>query len=234
MVDVAFDGEEQVVASGVVPVSRAGAHDPDASGHELVGLLRARERGAVVGTDEHDSRSGALRSVASVREAPAAEECVVGEELVAVVGRTGGEVDFDQQVEGELQRFDPEFEREVGLDLGERLELEVDDRLPVGDLDLVERDRVPALALAGLGDRVAAGRVAGCAPPVGGRVADGAVELDRPGECVEVVREPAGVGLLDRLPFAFRGDRRGGLALLRDLEAAAGQRVQQRRFAVVG
>ena len=41
--------------------------------------------------------------------------------------------------------FDAELEREVGLDLGERLELEVDDRLPVGDRDLVERDRVPAL-----------------------------------------------------------------------------------------
>ena len=65
-------------------------------------------------------------------------------------------------------------------------------------------------------------------------VAGGAVELDRPAERVEVVREPAGVGLLDGLPLAFGGDRRGGLALLRDLEAAAGQRVQQRRFAVVG
>ena len=93
---------------------------------------------------------------------------------------------------------------------------------------------MPALSGADLRDRVAARRVAGGAPAVGGRVADGAVELDRPRERVEVVREPAGVGLLDRLPFAFGGDRRGGLALLRDLEAAAGQRVQQRRLAVVG
>ena len=234
MVDVGLDGEEQVVAPGVVPVLRGGAHDPDPSGHQLVGLPRARERGMAVGADEHDGGTGALGSVAGVGEAPAAEERVVGEELLAVVGGAGGEVDLDEQVEGELQRFDAELEREVGLDLGERLELEVDDRLPVGDRDLVERDRVPALALADLGDRVAAGGVAGCAPAVGGRVADGAVELDRPAERVEVVREPAGVGLLDRLPFAFRGDRRGGLALLRDLEAAAGQRVQQRRFAVVG
>ena len=165
----AFDGEEQVVASGVVPVLRGGAHDPDPSGHQLVGLPRARERGMVVRADEHDSGAGALGSVAGVGEAPAAEECVVGEELLAVVGGAGGEVDLDEQVEGELQRFDAELEREVGLDLGERLELEVDDRLPVGDRDLVERDRVPALALADLGDGVAAGGVAGCAPAVGGQ-----------------------------------------------------------------
>ena len=142
---------------------------------------------------------------------------------------------FDEQVEGELQRFDAELEREVGFDLGERLELDVDDRLPVGDRDLVERDRVPALPVADLGDGVAAGGVAGCAPAVGGHVADGAVELDRPAERVEVVREPAGVGLLDRPPFASSGRSPGaGSRCLRDLEAAAGQRVQQRRFAVVG
>ena len=147
----------------------------------------------------------ALGSVAWVGEAPAAEERVVGEELVAVVGGPGGEVDLDEQVEGELQRFDAELEREVGLDLGERLELEVDDRLSVGDGDLVERDRVAALARADLGDGVAAGGVAGGAPAVGGEVADGAVELDRPAERVQVVREPAGVGLLDRLAIRAWG-----------------------------
>ena len=162
----------------------------------------------VVRADKDDSGTGALGSVPGVGEAPAAEERVVGEELVAVVGGAGGEVDLDEQVEGELRRFDAELEREVGLDLGERLELEVDDRLPVRDRDLVERDRVTALSLADLGDRVSAGGVAGCAPAVGGRVARGAVELDRPAERVEVVREPGGVGLLDRLPFPFGGDRR--------------------------
>ena len=206
---------------------------PIRAGHQFVGLAGARERGVVVRADEHDRGAGALGSVARVREAPAAEERVVGEELVAVVGGAGGEVDLDEQVEGELQRFDAELEREVGLDLGEGLELEVDDRLPVGDRDLVERDRVPALPGADLRDGVAAGGVAGGAPAVGGQLADGAVELDRPAERVQVVREPRGVGLLDRPPFALGRDRRRGLALLGDLEPAAGQRVQQRRFAVV-
>ena len=233
VVDVGLDGEEQVVAAGVVPVLGGRAHDPDPAGHQLVCLSRAGERGVVVGAHEHDRGPGALGSVAGVGEAPAAQERVVGEELLAVVGGAGGEVDLDEQVEGELQRFDAELEREVGLDLGERLELEVDDRLPVGDRDLVERDRVAALAGADLGDRVAAGGVAGGAPAVGRDVADGAVELDRPAERVQVVREPAGARLLDRPPFALGGDRRRGLALLRDLEAAAGQRVEQRRFAVV-
>jgi len=127
----------------------------------------------VVRADEQDGGTGALGSVAWVGECPAAEERVVGEELLAVVGRAGGEVDLDEQVECKLQRFDVDFEREVEFDLGERLELEVDDRLPVGDRDLVERDRVPALSLADLGDGVAAGGVAGGAPAVGGQVADG-------------------------------------------------------------
>ena len=201
-VDVALDGEEEVVAPGVVPVLGGRAHDPDPAGHQLIGLTRARERGVVVRAHEHDRGPGALGSVAGVREAPAAQECVVGEELLAVVGGASGEVDLDQQVERELQRFDAELEREVGLDLGERLQLDVDDRLPVGDLDLVERDRVPALAGADLRDGVAAGRVAGCAPAVCRELADGAVELDRPAERVQVMREPASVGLLDRSPFA--------------------------------
>ena len=212
VVDVGLDGEEQVVASGVVPVLGRGAHDPDPAGHQLVGLPRAAQRGMVVRAHEHDGGAGALGSVAGVGEAPAAEERVVGEELLAVVGGAGGEVELDEQVEGELQRFDAELEREVGLDLGERLQLEVDDRLSVGDLDLVERDRVAALAGAGLGDGVAAGGVAGGAPAVGGELADGAVELDRPAERVQVVREPSGVGLLDRPPFALGRDRRRRLA----------------------
>ena len=188
----------------------------------------------VVGADHHDRRAGPLGSVAGVGEAPAAEEGVVGEELVAVVGGTRGEVDLDEQVEGQLQRFDAELEREVRLDLGERLELDVDDRLPVGDRDLVERDRVPPLPVADEWDGVAAGGVAGGAPAVGRQLADGAMEFDRPAERMEVVREQRGVGLLDRPPFAFWGDCRRGLALLGDLEPAAGQGMQQRRFAVVG
>ena len=99
----------------------------------LVGLPCAAERGVVVRAHEHDGGPGALGSVAWVGEAPAAEERVVGEELVAVVGRARGEVELDEQVERELQRFDAQLEREVGLDLGEGLQLDVDDRLAVGD-----------------------------------------------------------------------------------------------------
>ena len=202
MVDVGLDGEEDVVAAGVVPVLGACAHHPDPAGHRRVGLAGARERGSRVGADEHDDGPRALGLVARVGEAPAAQEGVVGEELVAVVGGAGGEVELDEQVERELRRVDPELEREVGLDLGEGLQLEVDDRLAVGDGDLVERDRVAALAGADLGDGVAAGGVAGGAPVVGGDLADDAVQLDRPAERVQVVCEPAGVGLLDRSPFA--------------------------------
>ena len=85
---------------------------------------------------------------------------------------------------------------------------------------------------ADLRDGVAAGGVAGGAPAVGRELADGAVELDRPAERVQVVREPPGARLLDRPPFALGGDRRRRLAFLGDLEPAAGQRVEQRRLAV--
>ena len=231
--DVALSREEEVIAPGVVPVLGRGAHDADSARHQLVGLAGTRERGVVGRADEHDGGTGALGLVARVGEAPAAQERVVGEELLAVVRRPGGEVDLDEQVERELQALDAELEREVGLDLAERLELEVDDRLAVWDRDLVERDRVTALAVADLGNWIAAGGVAGGAPAVGGELADGAVEFDRPAERVKVVREPPGARLLDRLPLAFRRDRRRRLALLRDLEAAAGEGVQQRRLAVV-
>ena len=140
-----------MVAPGVVPVLGGGAHHSDPAGQRRVCLAGACERGSRVGADEHHGGPRALGLVARVGEAPAAEERVVGEELVAVVGGAGGEVDLDEQVERELQRLDPEFEREVGFDLGEGLQLEVDDRLPVGDVDLVERDRVPALPGADLG-----------------------------------------------------------------------------------
>ena len=58
----------------------------------------------VVGADEDDCGPGALGAVARVGEAPAAQERVVGEELVAVVGGAGGEVELDEEVEGELER----------------------------------------------------------------------------------------------------------------------------------
>ena len=132
--DVRLVGEEEVVASGVVPVLGWGAHDPDPSGHQFVSLAGAGKRGVLVRAHEYDGGASALGAVAWVGECPAAEERVVGEELVAVVGGACGEVDLDQQVEGELQRFDAQLERQVGFDLGERLELDVDDRLAVGDL----------------------------------------------------------------------------------------------------
>ena len=146
MVDVGLDGEEQVVAAGEVPVFGRGAHDADAAGERFVGLTRTCQRGVGVGADKDDDGAGALCSKAWVGEAPAAEECVVGEQLVAVIGGALGEVELDEQVEGELQRVDAQLERQVGLDLAERLELDVDDRLAVWHRDLVEGDRVTALA----------------------------------------------------------------------------------------
>ena len=70
--NVAFDGEEQVVTPGVVPVLDLGAHRADPAGHQLVRFARTRERSMVVGTDEHDGRARALRLVPGVGEAPAA------------------------------------------------------------------------------------------------------------------------------------------------------------------
>ncbi len=118
------------------------------------------------------------------------------------------------------------------MQLGEALQLQVDDRLLVVERDFVEGDGVAVAAAAGLGDGVAAGCVAGGAPVVGGELAGDAVELDRPRERVQVVPEAPGVVLLYGPPFALAGDR-GRFAGLCDLEAAAGERVQEGRCAVV-
>ena len=133
VVDVGFDGEEGVVAGGVVPVLGSGAHDADPAGQRLVGFLGERERGVRVGADEHGDGAGGVGLVAGVREAPAAQERVVAQQLVVVVGGAAGEVELDQQIEGEVDRGDAQLEREVGLDLGERIERDVDDRLLVGE-----------------------------------------------------------------------------------------------------
>jgi hypothetical protein len=99
-----------------------------------------------VWADEYDGGAGALGAVAGVGESPAAQERVVGEELLAVVGRAGGQIELYEQVEREPLSLYAKLEREVGFDLRERFERQVDDRLAVGDFDLVERDRVSALA----------------------------------------------------------------------------------------
>ena len=101
----------------------------------------------------------------------------------------------------------------------------------VGNVELAHGDRVALVAVADLGDGVAAGGVARRAPVVGGEVADEAVQLDRPGEGVQVVWERAGAALLERAPFALRVDGRRR-ALLGDLEAVAGERVEPGEAAV--
>ena len=104
MVDVGLDGEEQVVAAGEVPVFGRRAHDADAAGQSSSASRAHASAAWRVGADEDDRGAGALGPEAWVGEAPAAEEGVVGEELVVVVGGAGGEVELDEQVEGELQR----------------------------------------------------------------------------------------------------------------------------------
>ena len=202
VVDVVFGGEEQW-SRRLIPVFRRAAHDPDPTGHQLVGFLRARERGMVVRADENDRRPGAVRSVAGMRKAPAAEECVVGEELLAVVGRTSGEVDLDEQVEGELQRFAPELERKIGLDLGEVLSSRSMIACPSGtgiSLSVIACRRWAAPT----GGPGSGQSHSGVYASSRSRPPNGAVELDRPAERVQVMREPASVRLLDRLPFALR------------------------------
>jgi hypothetical protein len=110
--------------------------------------------------------------------------------------------------------------------------VQVDDGLAVGDGDLVVGDGVAVAAGVGLGDGVAAGGVAGGAPVVSRDVSEQAVQFDGPGEGVQVVREPECAAGFDGSPFAALGDR-GRLAGLGDLEAAAGEGVQQWWFAVV-
>ena len=200
--DVGLDCEEEVLAACVVPVLCRGAHHPDPAGHRLVGGARAREHRACVLADEHARGAGSLLPVAAMGERPAAEERVVGEKLLAVVGGAGGEVELDEQVERELDRVDPELEREVGLDLAEGLQLDVDDRLAVRYGDLVERNGMAALAGPDLWDRVAAGGVARCPPAVCRERADGVVEGDRPSGGMQVVCEPSGAGLVDLAPLA--------------------------------
>ena len=207
------------------------AHDADAAGERLVGLARARQRGVGVAADEDDDGPGAVCPVARVGEAPAAEEGVVGEELVAVVGGPAGEVELDEQVEGELSASMRSSSDRSGLisvnGLGD-----VDDRLAVGDGDLVEGDRVAALAGADLRDGVAAGGIARRAPVVGGQ------RRRRCGGARSPSRARAGRGAAGRRGAArsaairAAGRSPGGLAGLGDLEAVAGERVQQRRLAV--
>jgi hypothetical protein len=60
----------------------------------------------VVSRDEHDYRARPLGTVSGVGEAPSTQERVVRPKLVAVIRGTIGEVEFDEQVEGELRRVD--------------------------------------------------------------------------------------------------------------------------------
>src|SRR3954469_15499042 len=81
------------------------------------------------------------------------------------------------------------------------------------------------VAVADLGDGVAAGGVAWGAPVVGGELAEDAVQFDRPGDGVQVVRQRARASLFGRFPFSLwvYGGRR---ALLGDFEAVAGEAVE--------
>src|SRR4051812_36764531 len=103
--------------------------------------------------------------------------------------------------------------------------------MAVGHLELAHGDRVALVTAADLGHGVAAGGVARGAPVVGGGLADEPVQLDGPGQRVEVVGQRAGAALFERAPLALRVDRRW-LALLGDLESAAGERVEPRQAAL--
>ena len=108
---------------------------------------------------------------------------------------------------------------------------EVEVGVAFGDVEFGGGDGVAFVAVAGLGDGVAAGGVARGAPVVGGEFAEDAVELDRPGDGVQVVREGAGAALLGRLPLAL-GVHGGRGALLGEFEAEAGEAVDGREAAV--
>ena len=58
------------------------------------------------------------------------------------------------------------------------------------------------------------------------------MELDRPSEGVQVVRQATSARLLDRAPLPAARDGRGGLAFLRDPEPVASKRMQPRRLSV--
>lgn len=102
VMDFSLVRKEHVVAAGVVPAVGCAAHDPDPAGHELVCLACTGESGMVIRADEYDGGTGTLGWVAWMSQAPAAQKRVIGKELLAVVRGAAGEIDLDEQVEGEL------------------------------------------------------------------------------------------------------------------------------------
>src|SRR3954447_19823842 len=98
--------------------------------------------------------------------------------------------------------------------------------MAVGYVEFAHGDGVALVSAADLGHGVGAGGVARGAPVVGGGLADETVQLDRPGQRVEVVGQRAGAPLFECAPLALRVDRRWR-ALLGDLEPAAGERVER-------
>jgi hypothetical protein len=58
VMNVCLDGEEQVVAAGVVPVFDRRTHGTDPTGHQLICLTRTRESGVVASRDEHHGVDG--------------------------------------------------------------------------------------------------------------------------------------------------------------------------------
>jgi hypothetical protein len=111
----------------------------------------ASEQRALVPAHEQHDRSCAECLVARMLEAPPAEKRVVREQLLPVVGGAFGEVELYEQIEGELERLDLHLERDVRFDCPGRSELDVDDRLAIGQWDLVDADRMPSMSGSDLG-----------------------------------------------------------------------------------
>jgi hypothetical protein len=87
------------------------------------------------------------------------------------------------------ERSSRQLERYVWFYFAERGELDVDDRLSIGQRDLVDGDRMAPVAGSNLRHRVASGDVSGRAPVVRGELADGSVEGDRPGQLPLLIEE---------------------------------------------
>jgi hypothetical protein len=131
-VDVGLEREEQVPGGPRRTSARRGCSSRR-SGRSWTRRRRERSRAASGPRGKRTRRPAGFSARGSgCARGPSRRGTVVGEELLAVVGGARRQVELDEDVERELDRIDPDLEREVGLDLAEGLEFDIDDRLPVG------------------------------------------------------------------------------------------------------
>src|SRR5829696_3337820 len=175
-------------------------------------------------------------------ECPAREECVVAQELLAVVRRLSGEVQLEQEVETDFEAasgpwgriaHDVHLDREVRQELLEAVLWDVGEAVALLDRDV----RGPQAPLVSTRSderrRETSGRVPRRAPAVSGPSRDEVVERLQQVDDMEVVRDTSAAHGF-RLPEPARLRDDGGplrRRLLSELEAGCRERPEARRTA---